>query len=322
MHMDLKQVINEEAFRLGFSAIGVAPADYDPLRHNEFLRWLDNGYHADMKYLERGQRTRFDPKIHLPSAKSVIICAQNYYHEPDNDPAKPYISIYARGENYHSVMREKLDALCGNMTELFGHYTFDICVDSSTIAEKWFAAKAGLGFLGRNGLLILSPTKKRNEARGSFHFLGAIITDLEIETDIPNNGNCGQCRRCIDACPTKAIMEDGLIDASRCISYHTTQSKESIPPEIAKEMGNIIFGCDICQMVCPHNSNLTETSEPRLRPNNQIPLLTARQLIDLTEDDFKTHFVKSSLGEKKFPIFKRNIAIAAQNIRDQYPKIL
>jgi epoxyqueuosine reductase len=319
--MDLKELIKNEAYRLGFSAVGITDAVYDPLNHNRFLRWLEKEYHSDMKYLERGPRERFDPKIHLPSAKSVIICAQYYYNNPENNPSKPYISIYARGENYHTVIMEKMEALRSVITGLSPHATCILSVDSLPLGEKTFAARAGLGFIGRNGLLILSPNINGNQARGSFHFLGAIITDLELEADIPNTGNCGNCRRCIDACPTKAIKEDGFIDTSRCISYHTTQNKNIIPPEIADAMGNIIFGCDICQTVCPYNVNLVETLDPRLQPSSFVQVPDIRELLEIDEEDFKARFKGTSLGEKKFPIFKRNIAIAARNIGAQFPPI-
>jgi epoxyqueuosine reductase len=317
--MDLSQAIKVEATRLGFSAFGIAKASYDPLSHNRFVRWLDKGYHSDMKYLERGPRERFDPKLHLPSAKSIIICAQDYYNEPNNDNSKPYISIYARGENYHAVITEKLEALRSSIQELSPKAICKLSVDSLPFGEKTFAVHAGLGFIGRNGLLILSPNDNGNQARGSFHFLGAIITNLELDGNAPNIGNCGQCRRCLDACPTGAIMEDGLIDTSRCISYHTTQNKGDIPPEIAKAMDNIIFGCDLCQVICPHNANVAETSESRLKPNRQTQVSEAQEIIQLDEDSFRIRFKGSSLGEKKFPIFKRNIGIAAKNIGSQSP---
>jgi epoxyqueuosine reductase len=311
--MDLKKMIAEEAARLGFSAFGVAPAEYDPIGHNRLLRWLEKGYHADMKYMERATRKRFDPKIHLPGAKSVIICGLNYYNKPDNDPARPYISIYARGENYHVVMKDKLNLLCRRIVELAGEKTFKVFVDSSAFAEKSFAVKAGLGFIGRNGILILN--RNYGKSKGSFHFLGVIITDLELVADAPCVGDCGTCRLCVDACPTEAIFSNGVINAARCISYQTTQNKGDIPKEIASAMGNIIFGCDICQTVCPFNRKAIKTVESRLCHDLDSRAFDIEGLLKTTEDEFHRRFGKSSIGELRYDLFKRNVSIAVENIR-------
>jgi epoxyqueuosine reductase len=312
--MSLKQSISDEAFRLGFSAFGVAPANYEPIGHNHLLRWLDRNYNADMKYMERATRKRFDPKIHFPVAKSVIICALNYYIRPDNDPAKPYTSIYARGENYHHVVKEKLNLLSRKIVELAGERAFKIFVDSSAFAEKTFAVKAGLGFIGRNGLLILAGDDQELDMRGSFHFLGVIITDLELEPDTPHLHDCGGCRLCIEACPTGAIVSDGAIDAARCISYQTTQNKGDIPKEMALAMKNIIFGCDICQAICPFNRKAIETAENRLRQNPDIMVFGLEDLLKMTEDEFRARFAKSSIGELGYDLFKRNVAIVSENM--------
>jgi epoxyqueuosine reductase len=312
--MDLKQMIAEEAARLGFSAFGVAPADYDPIGHNRLLRWLEKAYHADMKYMQRATRKRFDPKIHLPNARSVIVCALNYYNSPDNDPVKPYISIYARGKNYHAVVEDKLNLLCRKIVELAGQRTFKIFVDSSAFAEKSFAVRAGLGFIGRNDLLILTGKNGKRTARGSFHFLGIVISDLELQPDPPGSGDCGACRLCMEACPTGAIVSDGVIDASRCISYQTTQNKGDIPGLIASAMGNIIFGCDLCQTVCPFNRKAIETAETLLRPDPHSKAFDIEDLSGLTEDEFHRRFAGGSIAELKYALFKRNVAIAAENI--------
>jgi epoxyqueuosine reductase len=312
--MDLKQAIKDDAIQLGFSAIGIAKAEYDPISHNRYLRWLDKGNQADMKYLERGVRQRFDPKVTLPTAKSVIVCALNYYQKLENESDKPYFSIYGRGENYHVVMMDKLKALREKIEEHAGHWAFKIYADASPISEKTFAVKAGLGFIGRNGLLILSSSEGLTAAKGSFYFLGSIITNLELEPDKSIDRNCGKCQLCIDACPTGAIDGDGTIDASRCISYNTIQNKGEIPQEIISKMSNIVFGCDICQAVCPLNRDVEETQEPRFSPD---PLLVSPDLDflrNITEEEFRKRFEKSSIGEKGYQLFKRNIAIAAENI--------
>ncbi len=311
--MDFKSLISDEAYRLGFSALGVASADYDPRGHEHLLRWLEKGYSAEMKYMARETRQRFDPRIHLPTARSVIICALNYYTYPLIDPAKPYISIYARGEDYHAVLIDKLNLLCQKISENAGETQFKVFADSGAFAEKWFAAKAGLGFFGRNGVLILSGGNKRNTGRGSFHFLAAIITDLNLEPDGPSKGGCGRCRLCVDACPTGAITADRVIDASRCIANYTTRNGSPIPDEIAPKMGNIVYGCDICQLVCPFNKRPIMTGEPRLLASFDLGALDWDFLLRMTEVEYASYFGKSSIGELKYHNFMRNVALVLRN---------
>jgi epoxyqueuosine reductase len=314
--MTIKPALENKARELGFAAFGVAPVDYDPVAHNAHLRWLDKGYQGSMAYLERGPRQRFDPKIYLPDANSVIVCAMNYYSDPQDDPDKPYISIYARGENYHVVLRDKLEALCARMRDLAPKSEAKIFVDSSPIAEKAFAVKAGLGFIGRNAMLILPKKKsgRKTVAFGSFYFLGVVITNLRLEPDEPGIGTCGQCRKCIEACPTEAIVGDGVVDATRCISYHTTQNKGELPDDVGSAMGNMIFGCDICQMVCPYNSGATATEEPRLSPNPALVAPALAALLDITDREFRARFAKSSIGEVGPGMFRRNVRTAAGNL--------
>jgi epoxyqueuosine reductase len=315
--MTLKQAIENEAYALGFCAFGVADAKYDPVPHGKFQRWLERGFHGSMKYLERETRKRFDPKQHLPGAKSVMVCAHNYYSSPKIKADKPYISIYARGENYHRVLKDKLEILNTKIIQFSGgKISSKICVDSESISEKSFAVKAGGGFIGRNGLLIIPKKASGTETgyRGSFHFLGLIITDLSLEPDFPIPGNCGQCRKCVEACPTGAILENGLIDAGRCISYHTTQNKADIPDYIAKGMGNMVFGCDICQIVCPYNNKPVVSNEPRFRPDPRLVDIDIQKLSSLNEDDFGNYFGLSSLAELKYPLFLRNLSIIKKNL--------
>ena len=311
--MNLKQAIKSEAYQLGFSAFGVASADYDPVGHNRHLRWIDKGYQADMGYLARGSRQRFDPKVILPSAKSAMVCALNYYHKLENDPSKLYISIYTRGENYHAIMMDKLKVLCGKMNELAGNCTYKAYADSSPLSEKSLVLKAGLGFVGKNGLLIISSNNGQIPAQGSFYFLGSIITDLELEPDMAINKNCGQCHRCIETCPTGAILGNGTIDANRCISYHTIQNKGVIPEEISSRMGNMIFGCDLCQAVCPFNTNARESDEPRLVSDPLLISPEPEKLLNMTEEMFNKRFEKSSIGETGYRLFMRNLSIAVKN---------
>jgi len=309
---EIKYFINKEASRLGFSAVGIADALYDPEAHNSLLRWLDSGYQAGMSYMERATRKRYDPKIHLVDARSAIVCAHNYYSDPGS-PSGGYVSIYARGENYHDVIRHKLEALRDTIAENVGKFQSRIFVDSSPIGEKALAVKAGIGFIGRNGTLILPKPKTGIPPLGSFHFIGILLTDLEIEPDEPVPGTCGKCRRCIDACPTDAIVADGVIDAAKCISYHTTQNKGEVDDEIAAATGNMIFGCDICQVVCPYNKKAVPTDEPRLAARADMINIDLDELAKLTREEFSEKFSSSAIGDIGYEMFKRSMEIAIRN---------
>jgi epoxyqueuosine reductase len=315
--VNLKDAIREEIFKLGFSAFGIAPAEYDPVGHDRLLQWLDRGYQAGMDYMLRAPRMRYDPAIEMPNPGSVIVCAMNYYSEPKDDPEKGYVSIYARGENYHRVMRDRLETLCEKIKKLSGDFRARIFVDSSPVGEKALAVRAGIGFIGRNGLVIIPRDKKTSgrSPRGSFHFLGGVITDLGLKHDNPASGTCGKCKKCIDACPTDAIVGDGIIDASRCVSYHTTQNKETIPDDVAGKMGNMIFGCDICQTVCPYNSKSVVTDVEEFRSRQDLVDMDLEEFENLSENEFKAHFKGSSIAEIGYAMLKRNVAIARNNIR-------
>jgi epoxyqueuosine reductase len=315
--MNIKDAIKEEAFKLGFSAVGIAPADYDPVGHDSLLQWVNSGHHAGMDYMERASRRRYDPGLHVTGARSVIVCALNYYTEPKNDSRKGYVSIYARGENYHRVIKDKLDNLCGRIQKLAGDFRAKTFVDSSPVGEKALAVKAGIGFVGKNGLIII-PKDKKDPGKppgGNFHFLGGIITDLNLETDSPGTGTCGKCMKCIDACPTNAIVGNGIVDASRCISYHNTQNKEVIPDDIAEKIENMIFGCDICQLVCPYNKKSAITAEQRLMPRRDLIDVELEALKDLSEEEFSVRFKGNSIEDIDYTMFKRNVAIALSNIK-------
>jgi len=312
--VNIESTIKSHALQLGFSAVGIAPADYDPIGHNNLVRWLDSGYQAGMRYMERSPRKRYDPKMHLPGARSVIVCAENYYNDPRENERKGYISIYARGEDYHIVLKEKLNLLRDRISRTAGEFKSVICVDSSPIGEKALAVRAGIGFIGKNGTLIVSEKESGEPPSGSFHFLGVIITDLDLEPDNLVAGSCGECRRCIDACPTEAIVAEGVIDAGRCISYHTTENKGKIEENIAGNTRNMIFGCDICQLVCPYNKKARKTSEARLMARQELVEIDLEKLAGLTEEEFKIRFADSAIGDIKFVMFKRNIAMALKNI--------
>ncbi len=313
--MELKDFIITEARVLGFSKTGIASPEYNPTAHNHFLNWLDNGYHAGMNYLERAARLRFDPKIHLAEAKSVIVCAHNYYNNPANNPRKGYVSIHARGDDYHIVIRDKLNALCDSIKNKFGEFNFKIFVDSSPISEKSLAVMAGIGFIGRNGTVII-PKNNTNSAGplGSFHFLSVIISDLNLQCDTEVEGTCGTCVRCIKACPTGAIIDGGKVDAGKCLSYHNTQNKGDIPEPVAQQMGNMIFGCDICQLVCPYNSKAIDTSETRLSARADLIGIELEKMANISKYNFDQKYSNTSIVDFGYKNIKRNVLLVSKNI--------
>jgi epoxyqueuosine reductase len=225
------------------------------------------------------------------------------------------VSIYARGEDYHAVIQDKLGSLRDKIAKRAGKFKSMIFVDSSPVGEKALAVRAGIGFIGKNGTLIIPKSKSGRPPGGSFHFLGVIVSDLELKPDTPATGTCGRCRRCIEACPTGAIVADGVIDASRCISYHTTQNKGQVDNEIARKTGNMIFGCDICQIVCPYNKKHGETVEPRLRPRNDMVNIDPGIWRDMTAAEFEIRFRDTAIGDISFAMFHRNVEIAFANTK-------
>jgi len=313
--MDLKEFIKTTAAEIGFSAAGISSAEYNPAAHDRLLRWLDSGYQAGMSYMERATRKRFDPKIHLSDARSVIVCALNYYNPPEENPDRPYISIYARGEDYHNVARDKLTELRDRIANHTGDFNSKIMVDSSPISEKHFAVRAGLGFIGRNGTLIIPRPASGGPPKGSFHFLGLIVTDLDIAPDSPIEGTCGECRRCIEACPTDAIVADGVIESSKCISYHTTQSYSTDEEMI--DIQNMLFGCDICQVVCPYNKKSVVSSEPRLSPKPELSRIDPEEFAGIDKVKFDILFENSAIGNIKFDTFKRNLESVSRYINNR-----
>jgi epoxyqueuosine reductase len=279
----------------GFELAGVAAAEPHP-DFARYMAWVENGHAGKMGYLtDRRAAVRADPRNLLPSARSII-CVGKLYNTPG--PAGP-ISRYAWGEDYHVVMRRGLERLA----TMLGEGEHKICIDTAPLLERSYAREAGLGWIGKNTCLI-------NEPQGSWFFLGAIVTSLAFEPDSPPPDRCGTCTRCIDACPTQAIVPEGAswtVDSRRCISYLTIELHGPIPVEHRPEMGEHVFGCDICQEVCPWNSRAPETDEEAFRPRPLPDLAT------LSAEQFKTTFAGSPVLRAKHSGFLRNLAVAMGN---------
>lgn len=297
-----KQRIQQEALRLGFMSVGFAKADFleeDAVRLESFLK---NNYHGKMSYLENHFDLRVDPRKLVPNAKSVITLLINYYPEEKQENNAPKIAKYAWGMDYHEVIKEKLKALFAYINQHIGQIDGRGFVDSAPVLERTWANKSGLGWIGKNGNLI-------NKQAGSFFFIATIICDLELEPDPTfKTDHCGTCTRCIDACPTDAIIDNKSIDASKCISYLTIELKDQlIPNEFEGKMDNWLFGCDVCQDVCPWNRFSKPHTEQAFIAHKEILNLSSQEWEAIEENTFNTLFKHSPLKRSKWKGLQRNI---------------
>ena len=291
----------QAAKECGFELAGVAAAarvgDY-----SLYFQWLANGRHGRMDYLsaDRG-RLREDPRLLMPSAKSVL-CVGKLYKTKDIPDAK--ISRYAWGfADYHDLMRSGLEALVGRLSNAWGPFEYKICIDTAPLLERSLARAAGLGWIGKNTCLI-------NEESGSWYFLGEVLVSVELPPPMPPEDRCGTCTRCLDACPTQALTPY-VLDARRCISYHTIELREAVPQEFRAALGNHLFGCDICQDVCPWNQRAPETVEPGFQPREPTPDL--EQIAGLTPGEFRERFRRTPVWRTHHRGMLRNAALVMGN---------
>ncbi len=298
------EMIKAEALRLGFDACAFAvagPLDEDARRLEQ---WLNKGFHGKMQYMENHFELRTDPRKLVPGAKSVITLMLNYYPAEQQAPGTPQIAKYAWGKDYHYVIREKLNLLLQYIKENIGDVDGRGFVDSAPVLERSWAVRSGLGWVGKNGNLLTKDA-------GSFMFLATLITDLELAPDTPfQTDHCGTCTRCIDACPTDAIVSPTIIDGSKCISYLTIELKDAmIPSEFHEKMEGWMFGCDICQDVCPWNRFSRPSNEPGLKPIPAILNLSSQEWQHLEEETFRTVFKESPLKRTKWHGIQRNLKL-------------
>lgn len=301
------QMIKTEALRLGFMACGISKADFLEEEAPRLENWLSQKHHGEMSYMENHFDKRLDPRLLVEDSKSVISLTLNYFTTHQQvDISAPKISKYAYGLDYHTVIKEKLQELMYFINENIGEVGGRCFVDSAPVMDKAWAQKSGLGWRGKNSNLI-------SKEAGSFFFLAELIIDLELAYDTPfTTDHCGTCTRCIDACPTDAIVAPYIVDGSKCISYLTIELKNEIPTEFKGKMENWMFGCDICQDVCPWNRFSTQHQEPAFEPALELLQLKKEELIEITEDVFKQIFKKSAVKRTKFNGLKRNIDFLQQ----------
>jgi epoxyqueuosine reductase len=296
------RLIREEAHRLGFSYVGVARVEYMDEEARRLEEWLNLGMHGKMDYMANHFDMRVDPALLVPGARSVVCLAYNYYTEKkQSDPQAPRISRYAYGEDYHFVIKRKLKELLHFIREKIGEVNGRCFVDSAPVLERDWARRSGIGWAGKNTLLI-------HPKAGSYFFLAELIIDLELEYNSPMKDYCGSCTRCIEACPTGAISPQGyLVDGSKCISYLTIELKEAIPEEFKGKMENWMFGCDICQEVCPWNRFARPHQESAFEPRPRLLEMSRRDWEEITEEVFQEIFRKSAVKRTKFKGLQRNI---------------
>ena len=294
--------IKSFARNLGFSYCGIAHAQRLDGDARRLEQWLSKGMQGSMHYMEKFFEMRIDPSKLVPSAKSVITLLLNYFPEQYQQPDAPRIARYAFGKDYHEVIKKKLNALLGLIKEHIGEVQGRGFVDSAPVLERTWAQRSGLGWVGKNGNLI-------NKQNGSYFFIATLITDLELQYDDPFVKDfCGTCTRCIDACPTDAILPNKVVDGSKCISYFTIELKEKLIPEEWKgKFDNWMFGCDTCQEVCPWNRFADYTNEIEFQPLPAILNFSTKQWEELTEESFKTIFRNSPLKRAKFEGIKKNL---------------
>lgn len=300
--LPVKQSIIQKAKELGFFHIGFSKATFLEEEAPRLEQWLSNNYQGKMSYMENHFDKRLDPRLLVDDAKTVISLLFNYYtDQKQTDQEAPKISTYAYGEDYHHVIKDKLKELMAFMQAEIGEVNGRGFVDSAPVMDKAWAKKAGLGWIGKNANLI-------TRQQGSFFFIADLIVDIEIEADGPITDYCGTCTRCIDACPTEAIVQPYVVDGSKCISYLTIELKdELVPKEFSGKMDNWMFGCDICQDVCPWNRFSVLHNEERFLPTPTLLDLSKDDWQNLQEEGFQILFQRSAVKRTKFKGLKRNI---------------
>ncbi len=292
--------IKSEAKRLGFLSCGISKAGFLEDEAPRLEHWLNKQMNGQMSYMENNFDKRLNPTLLVDDAKSVVSLLLNYYPSEFQNQESYKISKYAYGQDYHFVIKEKLKELLFSIQSTIGEVSGRAFVDSAPILDKAWAAKSGLGWLGKNSNLLTQKV-------GSFYFIAELIIDLDLEYDQATTDHCGSCTACIDACPTQAIVAPYVVDGSKCISYFTIELKENIPHEMKGNFNDWAVGCDVCQDVCPWNKFSKAHKEPLFNPNSELLSMSKKDWTEITEETFKVVFKNSPLKRAKFEGLKRNI---------------
>lgn len=300
------EAVKSFAAELGFDACGIAKAGHVD-GEDRLGQWLDAGYHADMDWMARTKAIRQDPREKMPGARSVVVVARNYYHERPEAPANSgKVARYAWGRDYHRVLKKPLLKLA----RLLDAYGVDqpsyASVDAGPVMERAWAERAGIGWVGKNSLILRRDI-------GSWFFLGTVITEVELAPDAPIGDHCGSCRACLDACPTDAFVREGVVDAGKCISYQTIENRGEIPKVLQDQFEGWVFGCDICQEVCPWNRFATISTEPDFAPRPGHANLDLDQLCTMSPENFDAEFAGTPIRRAKHPGMVRNARVLLKN---------
>ena len=296
-------LIKSHAKELGFLSCGISQAGFLEEEAPRLEAWLNNNYQGKMAYMANHFDKRLDPCLLVPGAKSVVSLLLNYHTDKiQEDPNAPKIASYAYGADYHYVIKEKLKALLTFIREEIGEVGGRVFVDSAPVMDKAWAAKSGLGWIGKNTNLITQKV-------GSFYFIAELIIDLELEYDTPTTDHCGTCTACIDACPTDAFVAPYQLDATKCISYLTIELREEIPSEFHKKLDDWAFGCDVCQQVCPWNRFSKQHEEPLFDPHPELLHMTKTDWHEMTQEVFEVIFKNSAVKRTKFDRLKKNMTL-------------
>lgn len=301
----LSEQIKQKALEIGFHKIGIARAGALTSERSHLEKWLEDGFHGEMAWMEREPEKRTDPRILFPPAQSVIVVGLNYYtpHEHENDPDKGKISRYAWGDDYHDVLKDKLRELLDWIRTQDETAEGKICVDTAPIMDKAWAVRAGLGWIGKHSNVI-------TQDYGSWIFIGEILLNLPLDYDTDTVADhCGSCTMCIDACPTSAIVEPYVVDSQKCLSYATIELRsETLPNEIEDHLNGWLYGCDICQDVCPWNRFEKPTDEERFEPRNRETSIDIDEVMSLTAESYAERFRRTAVKRAKLSGLKRNAA--------------
>lgn len=295
------QLIKTEAKRLGFLSCGVSKAQFLEEEAPRLEKWLNKNMHGQMSYMQNHFDKRLDPTKLVEDSKSVISLLLNYYPDQTQTEDSYKLSKYAYGTDYHFVIKDKLKQLLAYINEEIGEVFGRAFVDSAPVLDKAWAAKSGLGWIGKHSNLLSQKT-------GSFYFIAELIIDLELDYDNPTTDHCGTCTACIDACPTQAIVEPYVVDGSKCISYFTIELKDELPSNLKNKFDNWMFGCDVCQDVCPWNRFSKPHNEPLFNPHPELLSMTKKDWEDITQDVFNKLFKNSAVKRTKFSGLQRNIS--------------
>ena len=298
------QFIKSEAKRLGFLSCGISQAAFLEEEAPRLERWLNQNMHGEMGYMKNHFDKRLDPTKLVEGSKSVVSLLLNYYPEEQQNPDSYKLSKYAYGTDYHYVIKDKLKELLQVIRDEIGEVEGRAFVDSAPVLDKAWAAKSGLGWIGKHSNLLTQQV-------GSFYFIAELIIDLELEYDHATTDHCGSCTACIDACPTEAIVEPYVVDGSKCISYLTIELRDNIPSGFKGQMDDWMFGCDVCQDVCPWNRFSKPHREPLFNPHPELLDMTKKDWEEITEETFKKVFKKSAVKRAKYEGLKGNIGFLA-----------